>query len=178
MRNTDLNDEHERIELQYWELSNDFLGNCDYVETDNCEEIQIGNNDLSMMQLNIRGLVGKQQDLKYLLSKCTKESKVDIVILVETWLTQESMSRIHMPGYSYVGKSRKTKKGGGVDFLVRNQIAYMPRPDLEWESDIFETYFTEIKGRNNIVFEAPYRPPNTNAKQFIEMYENFALTRK
>ena len=143
--NDDLNDKHERVELQYWNVSDEFLGNCDYVDTENCKNIKIGTNDLSILQLNIRGLISKQQDLKYLLSKCTTEGKIDIVILVETWLTQESMSRISMPGYSYVGKSRKTKKGVGVRLLIRNEIAFKSRLDLEWESDIFESYFIEIK---------------------------------
>ena len=178
MYNADLNDEHERVELQYWNVSDEFLGNCDYVDTENCKDIKIEINDLSVMQLNIRGLVGKQQDLKYLLSKCTKEGKIDIVILIETWLTQESMSRISMPGYSYVGKIRKTKKGGGVGLLIRNEIAFKSRLDLEWESDTFESYFIEIKGRCNTIFGALYRPPNTSAKQFVEQYGKFALKLK
>ena len=176
--NDDLNDKHERVELQYWNVSDKFLGNCDYVDTENCKNIKIGTNDLSILQLNIRGLISKQQDLKYLLSKCTTEGKIDIVILVETWLTQESTSRISMPGYSYVGKSRKTKKGGGVGLLIRNEIAFKSRIDLEWESDIFESYFIEIKGRCNTILGALYRPPNTSAKEFVEQYGKFALKLK
>ena len=75
MYNADLNDEHERVELQYWNVSDEFLGNCDYVDTENCKDIKIGINDLSVMQLNIRGLVGKQQDLNIYCQNVLKRVK-------------------------------------------------------------------------------------------------------
>ena len=94
----DLNDKHEALKLQNWDLTCDFLYNSDYIELDNCINIESNNPDLSVLQLNVRGLIGKQQQLSDLLCKCTKKGKIDIVILVETWLTKESMSRINMPG--------------------------------------------------------------------------------
>ena len=80
------------------------------------------------MQYNIRGLLGKQRDLTSFLSKCTIQGRVDVVILSETWLTKESESRVNVPGYEYYGVPRKSKKGGGVGFLVRNTVAYKPQP--------------------------------------------------
>ena len=125
-RNLDLNEEHDALEQQYWDISRDFLGNCSYINLDDCKSIESTKHDLCVLQLNVRGLIGKQQQLSDLLSKCTKQGKIDVLILVETWLTKESMSRINMPGYSYVGNIRKTKKGGGVGFLVRNSLFINP----------------------------------------------------
>ena len=172
-QNSDLNDEHEALKLQQWDLTSDFLYNSDYIDLDNCVNIEIQNPDLCVLQLNVRGLIGKQQQLSDLLCKCTKKGKVDVIILIETWLTKESASRINMPGYTYVGKIRKAKKGGGVGFLVRNNLVYKTRNDLDWKIEEYESCFIEIKSNlRNIICGALYRPPNTKAKQFVDEYQN------
>ena len=55
-----------------------------------------------MLKVNTRGLVNKQTDLVMLLCSMMQSGRIDVVILVETWLTKESESRINMPGYVYV----------------------------------------------------------------------------
>ena len=41
-----------------------FNDNCDYLTTDDCKTIVIRNCDLSVLQLNIRGLLNKQNELR------------------------------------------------------------------------------------------------------------------
>ena len=80
--------------------------------------------------MNIHGLISKQTDVYLPLKSITQMSRVDIVILVETWLTAESESRINIPGYVFVGTPQLHKKGGGVGFLIRENISYINRCDL------------------------------------------------
>ena len=64
-----------------------YCDNCDYVDLVDSKEIPIGIRDLSIMQLNIRGLSSKQQELYQLLKSVTQLERVDVLMLVETWLT-------------------------------------------------------------------------------------------
>ena len=78
-----------------------FEDTCDYLEIKSTENIDIGPNDLAIMQLNSHGLISKQSELSKLLYDILGEHKIDVVILCETWLTKESEKRLHFPGYSY-----------------------------------------------------------------------------
>ena len=51
--------------------------------------------------------------------------RVDVVILVETWLTKENESRISLPGYSYYDLCHPNRKGGGVGFLIHDDISFV-----------------------------------------------------
>ena len=77
------------IILTEFEFGNDYIDNCDYLDTEEFREVQISPKDLSIVQLNIRGLIGKQEKLLKFLNSSNKE-KIDIVILSETWLTKSS----------------------------------------------------------------------------------------
>ena len=72
--------------------------NCDYLDVSDVNNLRHTNKDLLVMQLNIRGLISKQDSLKHLLS----EFKVlpDIVLLCETWLKKDTASKINMPNYN------------------------------------------------------------------------------
>ena len=48
----------------------------------------IENSDLRVIQLNIRGLFGKQDKLLKLINCCNK-MKIDVVLLEETWLSKK-----------------------------------------------------------------------------------------
>ena len=68
----------------------DFLGaeldqfdNCDYVE----HAPSKSTGDLTIIQLNIRGIGSKISDLKFLIDHSMEDSVPEIVLLSETWLT-------------------------------------------------------------------------------------------
>ena len=144
---------------------------CDYIEQNDCKTIDKSINDLCVLQCNIRGAIGKQHELLDLIKNCTNMNCVEVVILVETWLTSESENRFNIPGYTYCGSNRKHKKGGGVGFLIKNNLNYMERLDLKLEHDYIENHFIEIKTTGaSIVIGAMYRPPNTNKKEFLDFY--------
>ena len=74
----------------------------------------------------------------------------------------------------YLGTPRHHKKGGGVGFLIRENISYMNRQDLAIKSDTLENHFIEIKcSKRNIVLGSLYRPPNTSEKYFLSCMKLF-----
>ena len=80
--------------------------NCDYISVHDCSEITCSNSDLLVLQLNIRGLIGKQSELSKLLNSCTKSNKIDVVIVCESWVTVETKHLVNIPGYDYIGIER------------------------------------------------------------------------
>ena len=58
------------------------LTQCDYVDFDLINELKPTKNDLSIMQLNIRGLLNKQDQLNEIINEC----QADAILLCETWL--------------------------------------------------------------------------------------------
>ena len=88
----------EILDLQW---GGSFKDKCDYINDHELRETDIGKNDISIVQLNIRGLIGKQTDFLNFL--CTSNRrKFDIGIISETWLTKSSVDRVLLPGYEYV----------------------------------------------------------------------------
>ena len=69
---------------------------------------------------------------------------------------------------SIYGIPRKTKKGGGVGFLIRNTIKFKQRPDLSDLTANTENCFIEIKGK--VILGSLYRPPNTPVFEFLSYY--------
>ena len=167
---------NEDIHLSYDPLDTDvfekFADTCDYLDIESTENIGVDINDLAIMQLNSRGLISKQSELSRLLYDTLGEHKVDIVILCETWLTKESEKRLHFPGYSYYGRFRKNKKGGGVGFLIKEGLHYKPKQDLDKFDDYVEATFIEIAiNDGHAILGSLYRPPNSNPKRFLEYYD-------
>ena len=139
----------------------------------------IGPNDLCVMELNIRGLVNKQQELYLLLKSITQLERVDIVIFVQTWLTKENESRISLPSYLFYGLCRPNRKGRGVGFLIHDDINFAKRPDLSIESGIIENCFVELKcQQRNILLGLIYRPPNNCGNEFITDFDKLMVKLK
>ena len=141
--------------------------NCLYHEND----INLGYNlsDLSIMQINIRGLVGKQDSLKQLISRCSQGRQLDICILNETWLNSANENLVNIPGYNIVTSNRENRKGGGVAILVSKYLKHRRRIDLECKDIETENCFVEVhSGKKNITVGSLYRPPNSSAKEFLE----------
>ena len=148
------------LNLQMQELSiadKDFIDNCDYLQTDNDLDHTLGvSNDLNIIHLNIRN----------------HNKKVDIYILCETWWNEHNHGMINIPNYSYTGKHRKNKRGGGVGILIHNSLTFKERPDIALPSTSdLETTFVEIKtSKGSLIIGSMYRPPHTKEKQFVTDY--------
>ena len=92
--------------------------NCDYITLDNTVEIKQSSQDLSILQLNIRGLLSKQHMLKETLLKL--QNPPDILLICETWLKSNTENKVDLPGYKCYHKHRPSKIGGGVSVLVKS----------------------------------------------------------
>ena len=118
--------------------------------------------------MNVRGLIGKQNKIQSLLDKLD----VHYLLLCETWLTEDTKKLISFSNHSFIGRERSTKKGGGVGFLLRNELIAQKRDDLCIVSDSFEHCIIELKCRKrNIILVSFYRPPNTSVKAFLSDYK-------
>ena len=87
-------------------FNNPLVDTCDYVDYSEASEIR-DTVDLVVLQLNSRGLLGKLDKLKSLLSDVKTRHHVHVVILAETWLKSNNVKRVKMPGYRFVGSHRK-----------------------------------------------------------------------
>ena len=157
-----------------------FDGNYD---TDDCMyedltgNIECDSSDLSVIQLNIRGLSSKVSDLNYILNNSFKNQHPDMVLLCETWLSENSPKPM-VSGYSIERTDRSGKKGGGVCILISSRCNYKRRKDLEQTNTAcFESCFIELENwKSNLIIGSLYRPPNTDPIEFTQKFEKIAKT--
>ena len=164
-------------DLKYDPLDSSCFGfelsdSCDYIDTVDTQSLEVEPTDLTVLHLNIRGLLGKQKELSKFLFELMGKNKIDMIILCETWLTKESEKRVNMLGYTYHGHYRKHKRGGGVGFLISDEINYSARPEFDCMDSHVEASFIELlfKGKN-LLIGSLYHPPNTNPKDFLDTYK-------
>ena len=146
------------------------LDNCSYLTMEEYKSLEVNANDLSILQLSIRGLINKQAELSKILMDGSI-NKVNVALLCETWLRAETTRLINIPSYSYIGKERKGKKGGGMGILIDNDLKYRKRPNLEIENVILEHVVIELKcDKSAILIASCYRAPNSDQKEFLNAY--------
>ena len=123
---------------------------CNYVDPNECSNLNPNNHNLIVLQLNIRSILTHQDDLKRLLNKLeNKNSKVDIVLLCETHLSENTAGFVIIPKYRHIASYCVDAKGGGTSILIRDNIPYRRRKDLEiFEEKLAESTYIEITGRN------------------------------
>ena len=93
----------------------------------------------------------------------------------ETWLKEGDTKRINIPNYKYEGVPWLNKKGGGVGFLIRSDLQYRNRQDLEAseKTPSCEHCYIEIKNnKDSVLVGSMYRPPNTSINDFLEMFNS------
>ena len=118
-----------------------FSDNCDYLTVDN--QIKLEYDDLVVLQLNIRGLFGKTEELKRLIYNSFKNKMLDIILLCENWMSANS-SDVKLSGYNKFECRRTHKRGGGVCIFVNDMLTSKPRPDLHVSDTNFEQCMAEI----------------------------------
>ena len=145
------------------------LLNCEYVVSGdkNADLQSTSPTDLNVLQLNIRGLLNKQDRLVTLLH----ENKVNIALLCETWLNSNTEKLIKIPNYKIHTSNRIDKIGGGVCILSSNKLRSRICIDLKVETTLLEHCIVELKtDTRNILLVSGYRPPNYNVRTFLKEY--------
>ena len=133
---------------------------CNYLDFSDLTHHDNEQHNFTVLQLNIRGLLNKQDKLKELLNDIRNDSRVTVAMLVETWLNKQNTNRIKIPGYQFIGSHRKNKKGGGVGVLISQELQCRKRADLCLNVPNFESLTIEIKTHSDSIFICTvYRPP-------------------
>ena len=154
------------------DLGFNMIDNCDYLEIAQMSTKGRNKDNLNIIQINCRGIKSKLDDLADLLSDINEP---DIVLLSETWLKDGEERFVDIKNYKYERVVRRHKKGGGVGILIKNNIRYRVRVDLNENNhdNSYEHFFIEIKGnRYNLIAGSIYRLPNTDIDTFLENYTN------
>ena len=126
----------------------------DYMNVEDCHNLNPDNFNFIVMQHNIQSILTKQSDLIQLLNSLQmKNSPLDIVLLCKTHLTKQTVGLIKIPGYIHVANYRTMCKGGGTSILIRNGIPFRCRKDLAkfTEKEIESTYI-KITAKNGKQF--------------------------
>ena len=114
----------------------------------------------SMIHRNIRSLPKNFDNLVIFLKLLNRN--LSCVGISETWLSDISpIDTFNIPNYSFLCKSRSSKRGGGVGIYVNKTYNYKERTDLSIFYDgIFEYIFIEIETNNfeKTLIGAIYRP--------------------
>ena len=110
----EMDDIYERLDLGF---NNDIVDSCDYLDYGELTNDRSVMNNSTVLQLNIRGLLNKQDKLKNLLSEIKNDSRVDVAMLVETSLKKNNNKRVKIPGYQFYGFHRKQKREEVLVFL-------------------------------------------------------------
>ena len=141
---------------------------CDYIDPRNCSNLNPDGYNLTILQLNIRSLLVHQTDLKLLLNLLNKKkTKVDAVLLCETFLTKQTNQLVNIPGYVLINKNRTNSRGCGVAILLKDNVPYKKWDDITTmiEKEV-ESVYVETTCRNGtkLLLGSLYRAPNTNGK--------------
>ena len=151
-----------------------FEDSCDYIEVEEKRHITAKEEDLVFLQFNCRGLLRKQCDLSRFLYDIIGDRKVDVIALVETWLTKEILKRVNLPGFNFVGLNGSSKKRGGVGLLIREEIKYHLKPELDVMENFLESLTAElILPKRKVLVSSLYRPPNTEENLFLNKYDEY-----
>ena len=148
----------------------DIVDNCSYISHEELHDVDPTSDTLSILQLNMQGLINKQSDLNKLLH-AESRNKVCVALLCETWLQKEMTQLVNIPNFSLISKERKGKKGGEVGILTQEDLKVRHRPDLEIDTNVMENAVAELKGdKDRILLASCYRVPNTNQTEFLSSY--------
>ena len=144
---------------------------CDYIDIDDCVNLNLNCYNLIVLQLNVRSLFLNQTALNQLLRNLeNRKSKVDLILLCETFLTGQTCRFINLPGYTLKSNECVNRRAGGTGILVREEILYKVREDLcpFVEGEIEGTFIEMIaKNRKPIGIGSLYKPPNSHPKAFM-----------
>ena len=98
-----------------------------------------------------------------------KNSRVDIILLCETFLNKSTEKLVKILGYTLICNSRSKSKGGGTAILLHNGINYKRRKDIEvFKEKNAELTIIEITAKDGkkIIVGSMYRPLNTDPMNF------------
>ena len=123
----------------------------------------------SLMHINCRSLLCNFNEIVDF--TCSLNNIFDVVCMSETWLSGSTDDQVDIAGFTFVGKNRENKRGGGVGMYVKNDLKYKIRTDIYSNNEnTCELIAIEIVNdySKNIVVITVYRPPGTDIEAFSD----------
>ena len=171
-----------KVRLDELSVTHDLLTRLDLQSKheDNCHYTDLPNvcasrKNLTVLHLNIQGLLSKISDLKSYLSDMLKQGIFPtLILLCETFLNKNAVNLCKIKSYDLITKHTGTRKDGGIAIYVHESVSYTRCADLEFDIDkIVESLFIEITSNDKtIVIGELYHIPNSDAALFNERYNN------
>src|SRR6218665_1404699 len=131
-------------------------------------------NQLSIVHLNCLSMINKIHEIGLLLT----QTNPSIMVLMETWLSNDIETLTNIPGHRFIHRSRKVGQGGGVGFLIRSDVDLYTFNEVPGSSDdTFESLFIKLPQIKNtdIILGAMYRPPGNSIPDFLKDFNNTLL---
>lgn len=95
-------------------------------------------------------------------------STTHIIILTENWITSEEDAKSYeLSGYRHIFNYRLNSRGGGVSIYLNNTIKYEITVDLIENRNHY--LWIEIN-KLSLNIGVIYKPPDTNVKEFLDVY--------
>lgn len=121
-----------------------------------------GENEIGMLYINSRSIKNKMDTLEVIIN----EMQIKILIVTETWLSEEEQQYFNFKNYNSIFSSR-TKRGGGVGIFIH--------ADLEF--DVLEKLQTDVNylaiklKYPEMIISTIYKPPKYNNAKFFSILE-------
>ena len=118
---------------------------------------------------NVRSLSNKYSSIQ----KFILDNNTDVFAMSETWIrpdaSQSYLSDISPQGHTLFHRPRESRRGGGVAFLVKNELQTSRIPTDTYSS--FENLLIKISLQNkSCLFLNIYKPPSTSPATFYEQF--------
>ena len=126
--------------------------------------------NISIIHVNIRSLRANFTKLKILLASLSHP--FDIIIVTETWLTNDTCNLFQLHNYNFISQNRE-RRGGGVGMFIRNHIQYDILNDFTMSKvNSHDSLFIKVYGNTNsqLTIGGIYRPPSGDLNTFLNLY--------
>jgi len=112
--------------------------------------------------LNARSLRNKLSVVETLLATL---GFIQVIVIVETWLTQEQEKYFNFHNYDAIHVSRKGKRGGGLSVFVHISLSYKELNRVNRDHSIVKLKIG--KAQTDFILVAVYNPSISNAEHFF-----------
>ena len=120
---------------------------------------------LRLAVLNVRSLVPKAEEITTLFAT----QSIDILALTETWLDSNISDLEVCPRTYSIIRNDRNRRGGGVAFLVKKTLSFVPRPDFSFTP--IESVWIEIfpgSARRSTLLCCTYKPPAAATTDYFD----------
>jgi hypothetical protein len=131
--------------------------------TDNTDNL------VNYLHMNIRSINKNFDQFICYLNQC--ETKFHVIVLSETWITDDSQCGFLIDGYRTIYKKNRYTKSDGLCLFIQNEIDFVM---LDHEIDKANCLSVELKIENrNYTLLSVYRSPSLNIADFINSFDSF-----